>query len=309
MLFLLKKILPQIFIGIILEDKKNILKAAIYRNKKLISSSEKIFEKSEDLLEYVKTLSKKFLFFHTALFLNAKEQGLIPNTKNEDLEKFNVGKISLKFITLNNALTYTATEHVEYFHELFEDYNGLDFLYSPFALLYFNISKQNKNDDKITLYAYQCRQMLTIMVCKNHQILYGELIFLDQESENNEISNEELDEDIFNNELNFENLDENFEDLSQEKNDSEEEGFLNFDNLSQFNNDIEIAHCIISSIEKFYNDEKYSGNFINNIHVLSEQELSIEATEFLENETFLEITTQQINTFDLMFELMHKEIQ
>lgn len=33
MLFLLKKIFPQLFISIILEDKKNIVKASIYRGK------------------------------------------------------------------------------------------------------------------------------------------------------------------------------------------------------------------------------------------------------------------------------------
>lgn len=47
MLFLLKKIFPQLFISIILEDKKNIVKASIYRGNKLISSNEKTFDKSE----------------------------------------------------------------------------------------------------------------------------------------------------------------------------------------------------------------------------------------------------------------------
>ncbi|EIY6680766.1 clan AA aspartic protease, partial [Campylobacter coli] len=145
MLFLLKKILPQLFTSIILEDKKNILKTSIYKNHKLISSNEKTFDKSEKLLEYVKTLNSKFLFYHTALFLNVKEQGLIPSKNDKDFERFNVGKMSLKSIALNNALIYTATEHIEYFNELFEDYGGLDFLYSPFAILYHNILKEKPN--------------------------------------------------------------------------------------------------------------------------------------------------------------------
>ncbi|MCW1546346.1 clan AA aspartic protease, partial [Campylobacter jejuni] len=100
MLFLLKKIFPQLFISIILEDKKNIVKASIYRGNKLISSNEKTFDKSENLLEYIKNLSKHFLFYHTALFLDAKEQGLIPSTNIQDCEHFNIGKISLQHILL-----------------------------------------------------------------------------------------------------------------------------------------------------------------------------------------------------------------
>lgn len=56
MLFLLKKIFPQLFISIILEDKKNIVKASIYRGNKLISSNEKTFDKSEKFIRIRKKI-------------------------------------------------------------------------------------------------------------------------------------------------------------------------------------------------------------------------------------------------------------
>ncbi|TKX31624.1 clan AA aspartic protease [Campylobacter aviculae] len=313
MLFLLKKILPQLFISIILEDKKSILKASIYRNQKLLSSTEKTFNKSEKALEHVKNLSKKFLFFHTALFLNAKEQGLIPSTNEKDFERFNVGKISLKSIPLNNASIFTATEHVEYFNELFEDYNGLDFLYSPFALLYYNILKQNINNNQITLYAYNHNHIITIMVCKNNTILYGDLIFFNQELENSEEYSNESSENLLGDELTLDDFNENLENSSDKEDNvelsDETDNEFNLEELNQFSHDMDLCRHIIASIEKFYKDEKYSGTFIEYIYIFSEKELGISAIEFLEDETFLEITAKQVNTLELMIELMQKELQ
>lgn len=329
MLFLLKKVLPQLFTSIILEDKKNILKTSIYKNQKLISSNEKIFDKSEKLLEYVKTLNSKFLFYHTALFLNVKEQGLIPSKNDKDFERFNVGKISLKSITLNNALIYTATEHIEYFNEFFEDYGGLDFLYSPFAILYHNILKEKPSNDKITLYGYKHERILTLVICRGSEILYGDIIFFEEELgleiESKEESLDFLDENTsMDTEVTLDNFNETLGDkldaldqfddneLGQDEDDLDlldSKDKLSLEEMNQFSNDMELCRRIIVSIENFYKDEKYSSTFINNIFIFSTKELNQSAIEFLEEETLLEIQTKQINTLDLIIELMQKELQ
>ncbi|ECQ1390158.1 clan AA aspartic protease [Campylobacter coli] len=328
MLFLLKKILPQLFTSIILEDKKNILKTSIYKNHKLISSNEKTFDKSEKLLEYVKTLNSKFLFYHTALFLNVKEQGLIPSKNDEDFERFNVGKMSLKSIALNNALIYTATEHIEYFNELFEDYGGLDFLYSPFAILYHNILKEKPNSDKTTLYAYKHEHILTLIICRGIEILYGDIIFFEEELDlefgHQEENLDNLGEDTLNDtEVTLDNFNETLEDklnpldqfdniLGNNENDSEFlDGKDKFDleEMDQFGNDIELCRHIVTSIEKFYKDDKYPSAFIDKALILSTKELDQSAIEFLEEETLLEIESKPINTLDSIIELMQKELQ
>ncbi len=313
MLSLLKKILPQLFISIILEDKKNILKASIYRNNKLINSNEKTFDKSEKLLEYIKNLSKNFLFYHSALFLDVKEQGLIPSNDIKDFERFNVGKMSLKHIIFNNALVYAATEHVEHYSELFENYKGLDFLYSPFALLYFNIQKENYSNNKILLYGFKHRHILAIIVAKGNEILYGDLKIFEQEldlelniSEDNENSFDSTESDLNNFD---ENSDNQLSSHEQEDNLSTDNDNFNPEELSQFSNDMELCRYMVISIEKFYNDEKYSGNFINSALLFSETEINTNAIDFFKEETFLEINIKQINTLDLMIELMRKELK
>ncbi len=321
MFFLLKKILPQLFISIILNDKKSILKASIYKNDKLISSNEKSFSTNEKLLDYVKNLCKKFLFYNTSLLLDAKEQGLIPSKNEQDFKHFNIGNMSVKYIHFNNASVYTATEHVEYFNELFEDYKGLDFLYSPFALLYYCVLRQKIDQEKIILYAYRYKQIVAIIICQNNRILYGDLKFFEEELElefESQESTPTQSDEITNNdtEVTLENFNETLDDKIDLL-DEDNEVLLNEDNntntsleeLNQFSNDMELSRYIITSIEKFYNDDKYSGTFINNIYVFNENELSPSAIEFLENETFLEVKSEQINTLELMIELMQKEVK
>ncbi|MCW1596241.1 clan AA aspartic protease, partial [Campylobacter jejuni] len=126
-----------------------------------------------------------------------------------------------------------------------------------------------------------------------------------QEIENNN-DDTEVTLDNFNEALNnkFDLLDQenNLETLDNNDN-------FNLDELNQFSNDMELCRYIITSIEKFYNDDKYAGVFINGILLYSESDININAIDFLESETFLEIKTKQINTLDLMIELMRKEVK
>ncbi|MCX2682862.1 clan AA aspartic protease [Campylobacter sp. MIT 21-1685] len=320
MLFFLRKFFPQLFIAVILEENKKILKASTFRNGKLISSTEKSFEKNENLFDYVKNISKRFLFYYTGLFLDANEQGLIPSKKTENFENFDVGKISLKTFVLNNVQIYTATEHIEYFSDLFEDYNGLDFIYSPFALLYFCIQKE-KTDDKTILYIYRYSHILVVMICKNSEILYGEFktfkVNTDSELENfnDEMKDEEItikqtdDEEMTLDSFNETNeiSDDKFDTLKQEELVEFKDEKLKLDELNQLSKDMEFCRYIITSIEKFYN-LKNQTSFIDKAIIFSDKEFNASAIEFLEDETFLELKINQINTLELMIELMQKEI-
>ncbi len=79
--------------------------------------------------------------------------------------------------------------------------------------------------------------------------------------------------------------------------------------MDQFGNDIELCRHIVTSIEKFYKDDKYPSAFIDKALILSTKELDQSAIEFLEEETLLEIESKPINTLDSIIELMQKELQ
>lgn len=322
-----QKIIPQIFIAIALEDKKNVLKICTYRNKTLISSQEKTFDKSEQLMNYVKNYDKKFYPYRIALFLNSEEQGIIPSL-SQDYDAFGIGKISIKTLTLNNAQLYTATEHVEYFDSEWEEFGGLDFLFSPFALLYHLIQKEQKT--KTTLFAYKYSQSLCLMVCKAKEILIGDFKIFEKSS-NLEFSGFEYDlnqpkneseegEDLKDDEeISLDNLSQTLNDKIDSL-DSEEEknpivnddisynGKMELEELGQFGSDMELCRYIIASMERFYKDKHYKGDFIDEIVLFTHEDMMISTIDFLESETFIKPQVKKIDNFDLMMDLMKKEL-
>ncbi|MBK1991209.1 clan AA aspartic protease [Campylobacter sp. 2018MI35] len=309
-MFFLKKYLPQLFIAILLKEDKQILKAKIYRNKNLINTQEKTFDDEKKLLEYIKTLSKKYFIYYVGLFLNNQEQGLIPSL-DSNLDKFNVGKMSIKCLPMNNAQIYIATEHIEYFNELFEEYSGIDFLYSPFALLYYHITNRNLNLEKTTLYIHNYDNFLTLMICKGKDILFGEYKVFEKSFIQTNFQNQSnsLNEELFSKDDQEINIQEKYDSLENEnKEDIPQNDHLDFKELNNFGHDMEICNYIFSSIQKFYNDDKYSNSFIDELIFFSDEEFSLTAFEVIENEIFLEPKFEKINTLDWMITLMQEEI-
>ncbi|EKG8179210.1 clan AA aspartic protease [Campylobacter upsaliensis] len=328
-----KKILPQIFISAILEDKKNTLKICTYRNKKLIKKLEKTFDKSEQLITFIKNYDKKFFPYYIALFLDSEEQGILPSGE-QNYDEFGIGKMSIKTLPLANVLLYTATEHIEYFSELCEDCGGLDFLFSPFALLHFCIQKEQK-DDKTRLYAFKNSQSLTLMVYKNGEILIGSyklfektLSFQFDGFDSDEILGDdglsaentplEEGEEKKEGEITLDNFNEMLGDkidaLDQEQNDGESivekpQEDVEMDDLGKFGADMEICRFIISSIESFYRDSHYGGDFIDELVIFSDEMLLQSTLEFVESEIFLKPQIKLIDTHELMQEVMQKELK
>lgn len=321
MFFLLKKFMSQLFVSVIFEQDQHTLKAQIYKNNQLVDNFEKVFKDEKKLLTYVKTYSKKFHIYHISLFLHNQEQGLLPTQNPDDFSNFNIPNISIKSLKFNNATIYSATEHIEYFSDYFEEYNGLDFIYSPFVLLYECIQKQKKDKNKTILYAFRHNSYLTLMICKNKELLFGDYkIFEDEigleldtqdeeELEHNQESHK--DEDI-----NLDNLgktlDEKINALDTQESAKQanvETEEIKLEELNNFSSDMDVCRYIFSSIEKFYNGENYNTSFIDELIIFSNEDMTPTALKFIENEIFTETKFIKINTLELMIELMRKELR
>ena len=356
----LEKFAPQLFISIILKENENSLKAARYFNGKFTKIVRKNYEDPKKLFAYLQQIEKGYLSYRTSLFLDNEEQWLVPSLNTEDFENFFTTKVSVKSIVLNNARLYTATEHIDYFEEIFDDKGGLDFLFSPLALLYYCIQKEKLENDKITLYVYKHGNSLALMACKGKNILIGEfkifekeiglelddfdkandkiiaddeLMQLEQETQeqpNEEQASEEQtsqeaeegqegeqqqaseeqtgEEQNEQNEEKSKNLSEELSNESSIEFDLDKED-MGFNDVDSFSNDMEICNYIISSIQKFYNDTRYAGDFIDKLLIFTNEDINQSALGFLEDEIFLTPQVKSLNTLDLMMELMREELK
>lgn len=329
MMTFFKKIIPQIFIAIALEEKNNVVKICTYRNKTRIETQKKTFKEIEHLINYIKNYDKKIYPYRIALFLNSVEQGVIPNL-SQNYESFGIDKARVKILTLNNAQLYTQMNNIEYFDKKFEKCGGLDFIFSPFALLYYLVQKENNN--KITLFVYKYSRNLCLMICKGKEILIGDFkIFqekLDIESEpldngtldnephssqdKDEIENSNSDEENLSNEDKSSNDENDISASNNAENDKQNTNLqdvkMDIKELKQFSENMEICHYIIASIEKFYNDKHYSGDFIDGLIIFTHEKMIDSAIDFLENEIFIKPQVRNMDNFDLIIKIMQKEL-
>lgn len=359
MLSFLKKFVPKLFVSIILKENENSLKAARYFNGRFTKIVRKNYEDPKKLFAYLQQIEKKYLNYRISLFLDSEEQWLVPSLNTSDFENFITTKVSVKSIVLNNARLYTATEHIDYFEGFFEDKGGLDFLFSPLALLYYCVQKEKLENDKIALCVYKHANNLALMACKGKDILIGEFkifergvgleldgfdktneeiisdddepIQLEQETQEQIQSEEQMNEEQPNEEEATQEVgesQESEEQLGEEQNEQTESENLSeelsnefgnefdldkeeigFDDVDSFSNDMEICNYIIASIQKFYNDTRYAGDFIDKLLIFTNEDINQSALEFLEDEIFLTPQIKSLNTLDLMMELMQEEVK
>ncbi|KAA6224953.1 MULTISPECIES: clan AA aspartic protease [unclassified Campylobacter] len=344
MLSFIRQFLPQLFVAVILDDEKFTIKAIQLRSNNILTSEEKSFDKEDKFLEHLKLLSKRFHFHYTGLLLDSKEQGLAMTLDEKEFEKLGVGKISIKTMPLNNAFIYTATEHIDYFDSFFEKSGELDFIFSPLALLYYCVRRSDIDPGKTILYVFKHKKIMSLLICKDRKILIGKYHFIEDEAglemvdEDGDLGTilddidlsglddekiEDKKEEKKDIDLNLDNFDETLDDklaqldqLDDVLNEDDTNVKVDFgdekieiDELNQFSNDMEFCRNIIKNLEEFYKDERYQGSFIDELLIFASEPILQGALDFLEGEIFVSPSVKEINTYDLLLELMQKELK
>ena len=317
----LRKYILQLFVSVIVEDDKVIIRTNTFRKNKTISVYEKTFDDKEKAFLYIKDLSKNFEIYYIGVLLSFKEQGLVPTLNELDIDNFNLDHTSLKTINLKNSQVYVNSDEFKSAIDFFDKYSGVDFAYSPISILYYCIQKQFKNNSKTTCYVYKDEFCISVLVCKDDDILFGDFFKIDKVN-SSDISYEKKTKDIETSDnLEKENSDEIDENEKQEENldniddenHTEELNLLEDEknnlNLNNFSDDMDMCRYIFSKIDEFYNNSNYNSSFIEELVIFSNTHCKEDfIVDHIENEIFLKPQIIQIDTLDLIIELMHKEL-
>lgn len=330
-----RKYILQLFIGVIFYNDKIIIRSITYKNNKTINTYERTFEEKDKALLYIKSLSKNFQIYYIGVVLNSIEQGLIPTLNESDMNNFNLDHTSFKIMPLRNSQIYINDEEFKKILEFFDGYSGIDFAYSPISILYYYIQKEFKNNQKTTCYVYKDEYCICILICKNDDILFGNFMQIktkkdeltyeedlnsentindfeenfdkqEKDTQNNEdLTNLDSNEDIKLEDIDDKTLEDQFN-LSN-KNDTKKED--NKANLDDFNDDMNMCREIFAKIEEFYNNSNYNSNFIEELVVLSNTYYKEDfIVDYIEGEIFLKPKIFQVDTLNLIIELMRKEL-
>ena len=204
---------------------------------------------------------------------------------------------------------------------------GLDFIFSPFLVLV-NFFK-DKIDSDISMYVLIGEDSITLSIFKESKLLFAEQIDMQNQNEfqdelgiasdgEEELELElELDSDSDEDEINLENVDveddidelddfDNIEDLDtfDEMDDFSEEETLETaeaivpvfnDEESSFGEDYHRFTLIKSAINKFYQDDKFSSDFLLQAYIADSVGISLELKKFLQEEMCLDVFVRKID--------------
>ncbi|KGI56228.1 hypothetical protein [Campylobacter sp. MIT 97-5078] len=310
MFFSLRRYMLQLIVCVVFESKTHIIRAHSIKNKKIINTYEKQFEDKEKLFDYLKNLVKEYQLHYIAVFFNAPTQGLIPTNDTKEFARFGVNAENISCLSLANAQIYTSLANIKECKESFKDYGGLDFIFSPLSLLYYCI-KQQAPRKGIVLYAYRQTESVAMMVCKEKEILFGSFFDINFQDDATTLSSQEKSEE--NNpeeDIDIENYDfGNLDNLLDEKLDDLKYSAITKEDLSHFSSDMNMYSYIFSSIQEFYNNPLYKGNFIDEFVIFDNENISAVVLDYIEGEIFIRPQVIQIDTLDLMHKLACKELK
>lgn len=277
----------------------------------------------------IKDYKRRYPFTYLSAMSKTYNQGLANCRKKGDLIKFGVNAKTSHIVEMPNQwLFYIQNLAIDENRVKFIRALGLDYLFSPFALIYENV--KNKLTLGIKLYVLQERGSITLFIANRKGVYFGGFFMVGGELEQSDKDNtpiaemhslEELSslDSILGStdELNeigaLENLDESLirkefapdEVDSQEAQEAEISRLEGLKDLARASNAAEILK---NSINEFYSNPIYNAQFIESIVLLDTYGMTEQAIEHIRNALMIDLQVLTLNVPDALIELAKAEL-
>ncbi|MEA3370925.1 MAG: hypothetical protein U9Q40_06255 [Campylobacterota bacterium] len=286
---------------------------------------------SEEMLSFITSYTRESPFFYISILDMSSSQGALPTcSKNKLSYYYDVSASEYK--CHDKKWTYYTSKSDLYEIERRYKETGVDFVFSPFSLLS-NFFK-DKIDTNLAMYILVQDEFVSLGVFDNSELLFAQHLNMESSHENDEFLMDDSSDilDFEDDGIDLEDVDvvdsgEMFDDLNDiedldsleeidefsENKDVEEEFHHEEEEPAQesedtFNEDYHRYTLIQSAINRFYKDEKYESQFIENIYVADSVGVSSELKRYLEEEMFLSVYVRHLELGVEVAELTRLEL-
>lgn len=294
--------------------------------------------------KYLLNLQDEYNFVYISFLLNSMGQGAIDGCEAGDFLNHSVDLQSVSHISVDKKWScYASFIEIKWAKNLFEG-TGLDFLYSPFVVLNEFIAGQKPRSSPV-LYLLNCQDFFILSVYKQGHLLFGAFfktqsddIFISSEPEEVEHWNTEKAQDnveslISLDEQNVSNshMEEltSLDDLSDIGDLSSEDSFSDVENtrvlgkfgqdfdkdISETDSDVElygrdilVYKFLRSSMDEFYKNPLYRSEFIEEIVVFDNYEITSDIISTIESELLMDVEIHKVDIADKMCDMAIKEV-
>ncbi len=330
----IRYLLATVVIGVEIDNRFCYITTKIYKRAKVIETQTKTFKTNPGELpmsavRYINSIRFKKPFTYISSLSTSIIQGVMDTANEDDFIKYGVNVSDIESKRIDDWFVYCSKEGIAETRKQFLKV-GVDFVISPFALLYSLI--KNTVEDTCNLYILFQKSNITMMVAKGkNEILFGAYYIL--ESKINLRDNtakkhlsedlDDIDESDVTNDINHKlyslgDLDladesdsdeELIEFLKDESDDSIEESIeesINDNHQESFDDFSRVSYAakfIQSAVSEFYNNKIYKSDFITQIILFNPHKIDKEVLKHIANVTMLDLDVRACNISDILSNL------
>lgn len=300
--------------------------------KNTISKDFKIVDKELPIeaAKMVKNYKRKYPFTYLSAMSKTYNQGLANCHKRGDLIKFGINAKTSQIVEMpNHWLFYIQNLAVDENRVKFIRALGLDFLFSPFALIYENIKTRLGLD--IKLYVLQERASVSLFIADKKGVYFGGFFMIGGELEQSEDDSASMKEvhslkelselesligsiDELNEIGELEDLDEELirkefmpEEIDSQK--AQEAELARLESLKDLARAQNVAEILKNSINEFYGNPIYNAQFIKSIVILDSYGIAEQAIEHIKNALMLDVEVRPISIPQALIDLAQIELK
>ena len=229
--------------------------------------------------KYIQRVQSKYPYTYIATMIKSENQGLLNGNSVDVFDSFGLDMASLKIMLVNKQwFIYVGKKNLQEYENKFSKIEGLDFVFSPFIIIYEKIKDRLGGTKK--LYILQEKGSSSLLIADRDYMYFGEHVVFRQ--------------DTF--------IDENI--IIKDK-DSYESSQNSLSELSIANHMIAL---ITKTLNNFYQDSRYASDFIDELLILDGYGISDNAISHLKSNTMLEIQLVQIDICKEIEKLVKMEL-
>ncbi|WP_331774474.1 hypothetical protein [Sulfurospirillum sp. 1612] len=344
---IIRRYFSNLFISIVPRDGAYAVYGKVIKRAKVIATFEKDFEVNresnhldEAIEEYLLSLQEKYQFAYVSLFLDSLGQGAIKGTEAKDFEKFSVDSKNVKTASFGTWSAYASFIDINWANNVYKNI-GLDFIYSPFVVLYYLLSQQ-RPQKKTVLYLLNQQNSIALGIFQHGVLCFGVFSKIEDDTnmdELNAVSDWEEEEeavdvidDVKAPEAPKEEEDEflALDDLASLDNDEEspkesfldevdaessnaalehedEEDDIDIMGIELYGRDMKIYKFLSRALREYYDNPIYESDFVSKMVLFDGYEMSQEIIQSIENELFLSVDVHKINIGETICDMSVKE--
>ncbi|WP_321777589.1 hypothetical protein [Sulfurimonas sp.] len=328
----------KVFVNIVVGRAQTSVYIQECANKGSIVSESQTFDTTtinSKMHEFIDSFTSESPFFYISILDTSEDQGALPTCVSRDMSKF-CDLESSKYMCYKNSWAYYTSKPD--LNELEKNYQevGVDFIFSPFVLLA-NFFK-DKINSSLAIFLLVENNYLSVAVFNNSELLYAQHINMEHTDEHEQLVMEEdrneaeidleLDTAINLEEIDalddvegvddfgdiedldsFDDIDEFAEEEEQEEEIQEEVITSIEEDAAGFNEDYQRYSLIQSAINRFYKDERYKSEFVQDIYIADGVGVSGDLKRYLEEEMFLNVFVRHLDLCSEISELAKAELK